>query len=207
MRATARRRLRNSDEGTSLIELLVVMIVFTMILAIITSAIITMQRQTQTETGQANNLDASRKVIELLDHSVRYANAITAPGTGTDGSYYVEWQTGNDGQQQTCTQWRYVPASGAMQWRTWQPPLTPPATVTPTAWATAAIGMSKVGATPIFVVGASNAADTKEELAVQFTATSGARPASSASQVTLTAINSDSSSPPVTATCAEVGRP
>jgi Tfp pilus assembly protein PilW len=207
MRATLRRRLRNSDEGTSLIELLVVSIVFMMILAIITSAILTMTRQTQTETGQANNLDASRKVISLLDHSVRYANAVTAPGTGTDGSYYVEWQTGNAGQQQTCTQWRWVPATGAMQWRTWQPPLTPPGSVTATAWATAALGFSQVGATPIFSVGASNAADTKEELTVQFTATSGVRPTSSANQVTLTAINSATSSPPTTATCTQVGRP
>jgi Tfp pilus assembly protein PilW len=202
MRATVRGRLRNSDEGTSLIELLVVMIVFTMILAIITSAIITMQRQTQTETGQANNLDASRKVIELLDRSVRYANGITAPGIGTDGSLYVEWETGNAGQQQTCTQWRWVSVGGAMQWRTWKVGIN-----TPTSWATAAIGMSQVGATPIFSIAASNAATTKEELAVLFTATSGPRPASSVSEVTLTAINSATSSPPTTAICTGVGRP
>jgi type II secretory pathway pseudopilin PulG len=207
MRTTWRRRLRNSDEGTSLIELLVVMIVFTMIMAIITSAIVNMIHQSQKESGQTNDLNASRKVITLLDHSVRYANAITAPGVGTDGNYYVEFQTGNTGQQQTCTQWRYVSAGGKLQWRTWQPPLTGVFTGSATAWSTAAIGMTQVGSTPIFTIAPSSSIDSREELNVQFTATSGAPPSSSNSQVTLTAINSQANVPPLTPTCTQVGRP
>jgi type II secretory pathway pseudopilin PulG len=199
------RRLRRSDEGTSLIELLVVMIIFTMVMAIITSAIVNMFHTSERETGQSNDLNASRKVIEMLDHSARYANGITTPGTGTDGNFYVEFRTGNNGQQQTCTQWRWVIVGGKLQWRTWLPPLTGIATVTPTAWATAAIGITKVGATPIFST-TTNAASTKQELTVQFTATSGSPPSSSVSQVTLTAINSSSSSPPPSL-CTEVGRP
>jgi type II secretory pathway pseudopilin PulG len=206
MRATLRRR-RDSDEGTSLIELLVVMIVFTMIMAIITSSIVNMVHTSQRESGQSNDLNSARKVISLLDHSIRYANAITLPGTGTDGSYYVEFQTGNTGQQQTCTQWRYVPTGGKMQWRTWQPPLTGTVTPTPTNWSTAAIGFSKVGANQVFSIAPPSSADSKEELNLQFTATSGAPPTSSVSQVALTAINSAGSSAPTTATCTQVGRP
>jgi type II secretory pathway pseudopilin PulG len=207
MRTTWRRRRRNSDEGTSLIELLVVMIVFTMIMAIITSAIVNMVHQSQRESGQTNDLNAARKVITLLDHSVRYANAITAPGVGTDGNYYVEFQTGNTLQQQTCTQWRYVAVGGKLQWRTWQPPLTGLFTGSATTWATAAIGMTPVGSTPIFTIVQSSALNSREELNVMFTATSGAPPTSSTSQVTLTAINSPTAIPPVTATCTQVGRP
>jgi type II secretory pathway pseudopilin PulG len=207
MRAMMRRRLRNSDEGTSLIEMLVVMIVFTMIMAIITGAIASMMRQERKETGQTNNLNSSRKVIELLDHTARYANAVTTPGTGTDGSYYFEFQTGNAGQQQTCTQWRWVPTGGLLQWRTWQPPLTGIGSVTASSWSTAAIGMSKVGTTPIFGITPLSASDTKEQLNVTFNATSGSPSTSSVSQVTLTAINSASSSAPSTATCTQVGRP
>jgi Tfp pilus assembly protein PilW len=213
MRTRIRRRLTNSDEGTTLVEMLVVTIIFTLILAIITSAIITMDKQSQRENGLANNLDASRKVLTMLDHSVRYANAITLPGTGTDGSYYVEWQTGNAGQQQTCTQWRYVPTGGKVQFRSWLVPLTTPATVTATGWATAALNITQVGATPIWSIpsgtksSTSSTADTKEQLAVQFTSTSGQPPSSSTSQITLTAINSSSASPPTTATCTQVGRP
>ena len=137
-------------------------------------------RQERKETGQTNNLNSSRKVIALLDHSVRYANAVTAPGTGTDGSYYFEFQTGNAGQQQTCTQWRWVPTGGTMQWRTWQPPLTG-------SWNGDA---DRLGdrrdrhqpgrRTPIFSDRASNRRRTpRKQLNVQFNATSGSPPTSS----------------------------
>jgi type II secretory pathway pseudopilin PulG len=208
MRTIMRRRLRDSgDEGTSLIEMLVVMIVFTMVMAIVTGAIASMMRQERKETGQSNDLNASRKVLEMLDHTARYANAVTAPGTGTDGNFYFEFQSGNSGQQQTCTQWRYVATGGLLQWRTWQPPLSGVGTVTATAWATDAIGIAKVGTTPIFTVTASSTDSTKEELDVDFTVTSGAPATTSASQLTLTAVNSTNSSPPTVATCTQVGRP
>jgi Tfp pilus assembly protein PilE len=208
------RELRHDqDAGTTLVEMLVVMIVFTIILGIITSAIIAMLHQQQKENGQANNLDASRKVIEALDHSTRYANAITSPGTGTDGGSYVEWQVGNAGQQQTCYQWRYEPSTGYLQSRSWQPPLTGSGSVTPTGWSTEATGISLTGATPIWSITPALAADvsanTKEQLTVSFTSTSGTPSSSSASQVTLTAINSTSEAAPTgaSAVCTQVGRP
>ena len=202
-----RDRIRHSDEGTSLIELLVVMIIFTMIMAIITTAIVNMMRESRRQTGQSNDMSAARKVVTLLDHSARYANAITTPGTGTDGNLYVEFQTGNTGQQQTCTQWRYVSTTGKLQWRTWQPPLSGIGTVTAGNWSTAATGISKVGSTPVFSISPTSTADSKEELTVTFTASSGAPSTSSASQLTLTAINSTSDTAPTTATCTQVGRP
>jgi hypothetical protein len=213
MRAIRQCWSKAGDEGTTLVELIVVMIIFSIILGIITTAIATMLHQSQKESGLDNDLDASRKVVTLLDHSTRYANAITLPGTGTDGSLYVEWQTGNAGQQQTCTQWRYVPTGGMMQYRTWQPPLSGIGTVTPTGWATAAIGITPVGSAPLFAITSGSSSltsskyDAREELAVQFTATSGVPSTSSSTQVTLTAINSSSSSPPLAATCTQVGRP
>jgi type II secretory pathway component PulJ len=207
MRANLRHRLRNTDEGTSLIELLVVMIIFTMIMAIITTAIVNMIHESQRQNGQSNDMNAARKVITILDHSARYANAITTPGTGTDGNFYVEFQTGNSGQQQTCTQWRWVSTGGKLQWRTWQPPLSGIGTVTATTWSTAAIGISQTGSTPVFSIANASSADDREQLTVAFTATSGAPPTSSASQVTLTAINSASNSAPLAATCTQVGRP
>jgi Tfp pilus assembly protein PilE len=208
------RRARSAgDEGTSLIEMLVVTVIFTIILGIITTAIVSMDRQSQRANGQANDLDAARKAVNLLDYSARFANAITLPGTGTDGGLYVEWQSGNTGQQQTCTQWRYEPSSHVLQYRTWQPPLSGIGTVTPSGWIPVATGISQSGVTPVFSITSgtnsqtSSKLDTKEELAVQFTATSGVPATSSTTQVTLTAINSTSQSPPLTATCTQVGRP
>jgi prepilin-type N-terminal cleavage/methylation domain-containing protein len=208
-----RRSLSAKDEGTTLIELLVVMVIFSIILGVITTTIISMLRQSQRENGLDNDLDASRKVVTLFDHSARYANAITTPGVGTDGSTYVEWQTGNTGLQQTCTQWRYVPTGGLMQYRTWQPPLSGLGAVTAPPWITAAIGMSQTGATPVWAITSGVKSDTssiydeREELTVTFTATSGSPSTSSSTQLTLTAINSAASSPPTPAVCTQVGRP
>lgn len=203
-----RRSRARGDDGVTLVEMLVSMLIFSIILGIITTAIVAMLHQEQKESGQANDLDASRKVIEALDHSVRYANAITTPGTGADGSDYVEWQSGNVGQQQTCSQWRYVPSSGMFESRTWQPPLSGVGSVTATAWVVEAVGMSQVGSTPVFSIAPSSPSSTKEELDVTFQSTSGAPATTSASQVSLTAINSTSSSAPtgVNAVCTQVGR-
>lgn len=214
MIALRRKRAdRRSDEGTTLIEMMVVMIVFSIILSIITASIVSMLHQQQKETGQVNDLDASRKIINVLDHSVRYANAITTPGTGTDGSFYVEWQTGNTGQQQTCTQWRYVPSSGRVQMRTWQPPLTGNATPTPSAWIAEGLGIGLVGTTPIFTLSSATSAAvasaTKEEILVSFTATSGSPSSTTSNQLSFTAINSTSATAPTgtSAVCNQIGRP
>jgi prepilin-type N-terminal cleavage/methylation domain-containing protein len=204
------RERRSDDCGFTLVETLVVMIVFSIILSIITSVIVTMLRQSNRESGQVNELDASRKVMSALDHSARYANAITTPGAGTtSGTWYVEFQTGNTGQQQTCTQWRYLPSGGQFQYRTWQPPLTGTATPTASVWHVEAIGISAVGSTPIFSIASTSTSNTKEELTVVFTSTSGVPSTSSASQITLTAINSTSASAPTgtSAVCNQVSRP
>jgi prepilin-type N-terminal cleavage/methylation domain-containing protein len=203
-----RRRRKSVDAGFTLVELMVSMIVFAIILGIITTAIVAMLHQEQRQTGQADNLDASRKVIEMLDHSLRYANGVSQPGTGTDGSYYVEWQSGNTNQTQTCTQWRYVPTGGKLQQRTWTVPAVG-GTVTAGAWATEAVGMSPVNSsTPIFSL-STTSSNTKEEVDVAFTATNGAPSTSSASQISLTAINSTTPTAPtgVNAICTQVGRP
>jgi prepilin-type N-terminal cleavage/methylation domain-containing protein len=205
------------DRGMTLIEMMVSTMIFTIILAIITTVIVSMFKQEQKETGQSNDLDASRKVVEALDHSARYANAITTPVQAADGNYYVEWQTGNVGQQQSCTQWRYVPSTKALQSRTWYAspyisPVTGPAT---SSWVTEAKGISQIGSTQVFSLGAAAgalggggaSAPTKQQLSVSFNATSGTPSSTSASQVSLTAINSTSASPPTGSgvLCAQAG--
>jgi prepilin-type N-terminal cleavage/methylation domain-containing protein len=211
------RMRRRDDRGMTLIEMMVSTLIFSIILAIITTVIVSMFKQEQKETGQTNDLDSSRKVVETLDHSTRYASAITTPVLAADGNYYVEWETGNIGQQQSCTQWRYVPSTKALQSRSWYAspyisPVTGPAT---TSWTTQAKGISQVGANPVFALGATTgalgpggpSAQTKQQLSVSFNTTSGTPASTSASQVTLTAINSTSASAPTGSAvlCAQAG--
>lgn len=213
------RRRVPGDQGYTLVELLVSSAIFLIIVGVVATSLIAMLRTSDRENGQTNDLDAARNVLSLLDHSARYANAVTAPGTGTGGSYYVEYRTGNEGQQQTCYQWRFVPSSGKIQERTWEPPMTyvTGSTVTPSGWATRATGASLVGATPIWQLNPTSgnsidsaAADAdRVTLAVEFNVTQGAPAQTQQFQTSLTAINSSSSQPTAVCDAADsgIGRP
>jgi len=208
MRLRRRHAQRSAEEGFSLIELVVVMGIFTMILGIITASVVEMMSQTRKESGQADNLDSARKIIQTLDTEVRYANAVTVPGTGTDGSYYVEWRSGNSGQQQTCTQWRYIPSTGQVERRSWLPPLAVGGSASaPTNWYLEGTGVSLLGTTPIWSIAPTSAVDDHEELVVQFMSSHGAPVSQATNQITLTAVNTASSSPLTPPVCTEVGRP
>jgi type II secretory pathway pseudopilin PulG len=206
MHRVRRRRSERRDTGTTLIELLVVMIVFSIIMGTITTAVVVMLKQQQRQTITGNDMDAGRKLIELLDRQVRYANAINTPGTGTDGNFYVEWRSGNGGQQQTCTQWRYVPTTGRVEQRSWQPPLAGNGSVTATSWVPLAFNVKLIGATPVWSITPTSALSSHEELTMVFAVSSGTPAVTTNNQVTLTAINSTGSAAP-TALCQEVGRP
>ncbi|HEX3824344.1 MAG TPA: prepilin-type N-terminal cleavage/methylation domain-containing protein [Mycobacteriales bacterium] len=222
MRAWRTRRGAN-EAGISLVEVLVSTLIFGIIVSIITASIVAMLRQERTQNSQTTNLDAARSVITKLDHQARYANAVSTPGTGTDGSYYVEFQTGNTSQQQTCTQWRYVPVGGTVQYRTWQPPLGGSGSSTASAWSTVGTGFSLIPSTPatqIWTLGptvtgplasssTAYSTDSHYQLLVDFDASNGTPKETAQSQVAITAINStrNAASPTPPAVCTQNGRP
>jgi prepilin-type N-terminal cleavage/methylation domain-containing protein len=220
-----RERRWSGDEGVSLVEMLVATAIFSIILAIITTSIVSMLREQRTQTSQTNDLNSARNVITKLDHQVRYANAVSTPGTGTDGSYYVEFQSGNTNLQQTCTQWRYVPTGGTIQFRTWQPPLGGVGSSPASGWNTAGAGFSLVSlsGTPVPIWSltqtalsqpsaqqvAQAAASTHYQLTITFKASSGSPAVTSQSQVTVTGINTtrNPASPTPPSVCTQNGRP
>lgn len=214
-----RGRREPAESGFTLVELLVSMMLFAVVLAMVTSGMIVMQKGLRKAQGQTDNLDASRAVIELLDRQVRYANTITQPGAGTSGDTYVEWRTGDTGQPQTCTQWRFDPTAQTLSYRSWAA-TSPPGT--PTAWATKATNVVQSGSAPLFTttalpVGQAQAAANNSihaSLTVVFAIRHGVNPSTtSKSQVTLTAINTKNAVPSTggletaQAVCNLVGRP
>jgi type II secretory pathway pseudopilin PulG len=206
MIARLRQRGNSADAGISLVELIVSMGIFVTIMGVITATVMSMMGQTRKELGQSDNLDSARKIIQSLDQTVRYANAVTTPGTGTDGAFYVEYRTGNTAQQQTCWQWRYVPSTSLVQARHWQPPLAGVGSTTATSWVLEGTGVSLIGSTPIWSITPTSSDNVHQELTVSFNTSHGAPATSQANQVTLTAIDTSSSSP-LSAVCNEVGRP
>jgi type II secretory pathway pseudopilin PulG len=205
------------DAGDTLIETMIVMVIFTLILGIITSAIVSMMRQVDKQTGLADTLGNSRKAIEVLDGQVRFANAITTPGLVASGDDYVEFRTIQNDQTELCTQWRYHVATAALQYRTWKPPASGPAT--PTAWLTTALSITPVSGTPVFSFTpppgtalpspspGANIPLPHQSLYVDFVTSDGAPKQSSTSQVGITGINSTLGAAANNTVCQEAGRP
>jgi type II secretory pathway pseudopilin PulG len=213
------RRQSDGDRGDTLIETMIVMVIFTLILGIITSAIVSMMRQVDKQTGLADTLSNSRKAIETLDGEVRFANAVTTPGTGTGGDLYVEFRTIQNDQTELCTQWRYdIPTKG-LQFRTWQPPATAGGPVTPTSWTTTALSVTPVAGTPVFSLTpppgtalpnpspGANIPLPHQSLYIDFVTSDGAPAQTSSSQVGITAINSTLGVSTNSTVCQEAGRP
>jgi type II secretory pathway pseudopilin PulG len=207
------------DAGDTLIETMIVMVIFTLILGIITSAIVSMMRQVDKQSGLADTLGNSRKAIEVLDGQVRFANAISTPGVAAGGDTYVEFRTIQNNQTQLCTQWRYDVATKALQYRTWQPPASPPGAVTPTSWLTTALSVTPVSGTPIFSFNpppgtvlpspspGANIPLPHQSLYIDFVTSDGSPKQSSSSQVGITAINSVLGASTNSTVCQEAGRP
>jgi prepilin-type N-terminal cleavage/methylation domain-containing protein len=118
-----RRRSEDRDGGFTLVELLATMALFSVFLAIFGAAVFTMLKDVRKTQANSDGLDSNRRVVQLVDKQIRYANVINAPGAGTDGNYYVEWRSGNTGVRQTCTSWRLDRTNHLLQYRSWQPKL------------------------------------------------------------------------------------
>jgi type II secretory pathway pseudopilin PulG len=212
----------DGERGDTLIELLIVMIIFTLIIGIITTAIVTMMKQIDKQAGLDSNLGNARKAIETLDGQIRFANAVTTPGTGTSGDQYVEFrslQTDVANQPEVCTQWRYHVAGSALQYRSWQVPASGAAT--PTAWLTAALSVTPVSGVPIFSFtppapqtvptlptdNNPNDPPPHQTLYVDFVTSDGSPAVTSTSQVGIAAINSTLGATTNNSVCQEVSRP
>lgn len=208
-------RSSSTSEGFSLIELLVTLALLSVLLAVFGAGLSIMFKDVRHQLGQSDGLDASRKVLDQLDKQVRYANAVDTPGTTTGASggvtWWVEWQSGDVGQQQSCTQWRLLP-TGEMQYRTWLQPAPSAGSAAisgQTAWSTRATRVAlpagaAAGTTgPVFAfpAPADRANARRQQLVVAFTSSYGRPVVTTPSQVTLTAQNTSSSSPLLSAVC------
>jgi len=121
-----RRALHETDEardaGLTLVELVVAMSIFTIVLSIYFSALISMSHTTVRAQDGVDASDSLRATFNTLDHQVRYATSINRPVTGSSGAWYVELEATNlpNGAKPMCYQWRLDPATNVLSARTWR---------------------------------------------------------------------------------------
>lgn len=107
------------DAGLTLAEVLVAMGVMSVVMALVTTALVQMYRSSNRADSLLTNMTQLQTAFLELDRSLRYATAISQPNTTatTAGDWYVEWSSGT-GTAATCSQLRLDGPSGLLQRRT-----------------------------------------------------------------------------------------
>lgn len=155
---TAHRRpsLRRSEDGFTLVELIVAMGILSIVFLIFTTALSSIQRTVSEEQIRSENNDNVRLALENLDRIVRSGNVLIDPSiTDTDckstGSAYqcllaYTQANGTTAQPARCVQWRVE--GTALQTRWWLPkPASKAATVT--SWREVADGVLNLQTSPV----------------------------------------------------------
>ena len=194
-----RRRLAEDERGTTMMEMVVGMTILAIFMSMFTTAIFMMTRtanKVQSVTGTASQVN---QAFLKLDKLVRYASAVSTPGTGTSGDTYVELRFTNTGSE-SCTQLRFDGPKQQLQQRTWTVNSSGNAS-TASAW----LPMASSIATGSFTQPADPAA-LYQQLTVSLSATAGSTQTSTTtSATTFTALNSNLSQ--TGSVCQQQGRP
>jgi Tfp pilus assembly protein FimT len=202
-------RIRLSDDaGTTLLELVVGMALMAIFMGIFVGAMVSMtsaQSKTTSVAQTSQNLD---QAFLSLDKTVRYAAAISTPGTGSpSGDWYVEYSTTTTGAQ-VCTQLRVDISTKELQRRTWT--VVNSAASGLTGWTPVASeisnGTATAGSNQPFVRVTPGASAEFQQLTITLASLAGPKNAgtTSGTSFTITAVNS---SLPATTICQEAGRP
>ena len=147
------RRLRVREEGFTLSELLVAMMVLSLALAMFFTTLASVQRSVaETDIRTRSNTQA-RLALQTLDHEVRSGNVLYDPATSTDPSFRFKIYT------QTNATTRHSPrpgtrvgcggsrSTGELQTRWWEPAQTDP-NASASDWRTVATGIVNKQVTP-----------------------------------------------------------
>lgn len=124
MMPTRLARLRavdpRGDRGTSLVELLISMAIFSIVLVVFMGAVATMAKSTVKSEARSDSADQLRNVFLRMDKEVRYASDINTPATANGAVYLEYWVPASAGTGESiCVQWRYVIDTDELQRRTW----------------------------------------------------------------------------------------
>ena len=136
-------RMLRGEEGVTLVELMVSMAIFTIVMVVFLTTLVTVQRAVSSEDAKTRNNDQARLAVEELDREIRSGNVLYKP---EDEGYALRIYTQSNAPTRrltdsdlgyVCRQWQITPAY-ELQTRFWDPrhPELPPS-----AWLSVATGI------------------------------------------------------------------
>lgn len=156
------------EQGFSVIELLVSMIIFSVLLAVMMSVIISMNANVNKTRSIADAAAQGQRAINVLDKQVRYADWINTEASGATDKYFSFEGLSNAGVLQ-CYQWR-LHTGGILQQRSWvsTPANTTAVTATSPTWTSVATGVVNAAAAPPFTVTTDTAGGSSTQTSLGF---------------------------------------
>jgi type II secretory pathway pseudopilin PulG len=150
-----------------MVELVVAMSIFSIVIAIYFSALISMSKTTVRAQDSVDASNALRATFNVLDHQVRYGSSINRPGQGASGAWYVELEATDLPQNAfpMCYQWRLDPATHVLSTRTW----TEDGTSVATAWHGVSWNVQAGGGASPFEFAPASGAVLRQSLTVHLT--------------------------------------
>jgi type II secretory pathway pseudopilin PulG len=193
VRAERRSLLARSEDGFTLVELLVVMPFLLIVTALASTTLLTAYGAEA--RVQATSQSSSQVTLAFisLDGEVRYASDINQPGqdTNTPPNYYVEfdsdWKT-NAQEEPLCTQLEYNNSSGNLQQRSWYTGGT-----VPSGWQVLASGLATSISNDPFSL-SDNEAPWQLSITISSVIDSGSATGTAQSSFTTTALNTSANS-------------
>jgi prepilin-type N-terminal cleavage/methylation domain-containing protein len=176
------RKRPSGDGGLTLVELLVTMAVLTGAMAIVTSALIGVQKYTRDVQGSADANAEARQAIAQIDRQVRSGNVLYSPANetspssctpvGTDAGTCMRVYTQANGSER-CVQWQVLPdparpGRDMLRSRSWAPTWQTDGNYT--EWAVQARNLVGAESTPPFRLAGAVTASSSRFLKVQFEA-------------------------------------
>jgi prepilin-type N-terminal cleavage/methylation domain-containing protein len=178
----ARARRAQGDEGFTLAESLVAMIVFGIAIAMVYTALVKVQKYTSDVQGSADANFELRQAVAVIDRQVRSGNVLYSPAnetspssctaTGTDAGTCMRVYTQANGAQR-CVQWQVIndparPGTQKLRSRSWSTTWQTDGGYT--GWQTDARNLLANPSTPPFTLQGAVNAYSKRYLVVRFEA-------------------------------------
>ena len=106
------------QDGFTLIELLVAMSIFAVLLAVMMSVVLAMNKNLNKTTSIGDASSQGLRATQAIDKQMRYADSVNTEATGASGDRYVSFEGLTNADVEECYQWR-IHTGGFLQQRSW----------------------------------------------------------------------------------------